>query len=143
ALETLRADCGRVAGSRVCVLAGPGNNAGDALFAAAALAGRGAAVSVITLFDRTHAEGLAAACRSGAQVVSFTAAGPAEATPAGAPAAAPATDSARDEALRELTRADLVLDGILGTGGRRRSEEHTSELQSRFDLVCRLLLEKT
>src|SRR5699024_12873971 len=26
-----------------------------------------------------------------------------------------------------------------GTG---RSEEHTSELQSRFDLVCRLLLEK-
>src|SRR5207249_6517911 len=31
------------------------------------------------------------------------------------------------------------------TCGRRlslRSEEHTSELQSRFDLVCRLLLEK-
>src|SRR6266704_6160384 len=28
------------------------------------------------------------------------------------------------------------------TIGRRRSEEHTSELQSRFDLVCRLLLEK-
>src|SRR5699024_12661857 len=27
-----------------------------------------------------------------------------------------------------------------GTGS--RSEEHTSELQSRFDLVCRLLLEK-
>src|SRR5438067_5434656 len=25
---------------------------------------------------------------------------------------------------------------------RPRSEEHTSELQSRFDLVCRLLLEK-
>src|SRR6266513_6100065 len=34
-----------------------------------------------------------------------------------------------------------------GAGGDRglvrgRSEEHTSELQSRFDLVCRLLLEK-
>src|SRR5207249_8255986 len=28
------------------------------------------------------------------------------------------------------------------TGRRLRSEEHTSELQSRFDLVCRLLLEK-
>src|SRR5699024_12705760 len=28
--------------------------------------------------------------------------------------------------------------GLLGA----RSEEHTSELQSRFDLVCRLLLEK-
>src|SRR5580700_11585244 len=27
-------------------------------------------------------------------------------------------------------------------GPRRRSEEHTSELQSRRDLVCRLLLEK-
>src|SRR2546429_6056740 len=26
-------------------------------------------------------------------------------------------------------------------GGRRRSEEHTSELQSRLHLVCRLLLE--
>src|SRR5438067_5315106 len=28
------------------------------------------------------------------------------------------------------------------TSAWRRSEEHTSELQSRFDLVCRLLLEK-
>ena len=28
------------------------------------------------------------------------------------------------------------------TGLRRRSEEHTSELQSRLHLVCRLLLEK-
>src|SRR5207249_11126068 len=27
-------------------------------------------------------------------------------------------------------------------GHNQRSEEHTSELQSRFDLVCRLLLEK-
>src|SRR5207249_8973826 len=30
----------------------------------------------------------------------------------------------------------------LPAGHPRRSEEHTSELQSRFDLVCRLLLEK-
>src|SRR5437868_10858236 len=29
-----------------------------------------------------------------------------------------------------------------GSGSAQRSEEHTSELQSRFDLVCRLLLEK-
>src|SRR5438034_10433677 len=29
-----------------------------------------------------------------------------------------------------------------GCCGRRRSEEHTSELQSHSDLVCRLLLEK-
>src|SRR5438874_9473907 len=31
---------------------------------------------------------------------------------------------------------------VLGLGGCRRSEEHTSELQSRRELVCRLLLEK-
>src|SRR5207249_10887179 len=32
--------------------------------------------------------------------------------------------------------------GALMLNWNRRSEEHTSELQSRFDLVCRLLLEK-
>src|SRR5207249_12183147 len=31
---------------------------------------------------------------------------------------------------------------LAGRPGAGRSEEHTSELQSRFDLVCRLLLEK-
>src|SRR5699024_12724675 len=35
----------------------------------------------------------------------------------------------------------LFADG-LEAAMRLRSEEHTSELQSRFDLVCRLLLEK-
>src|SRR2546430_8459231 len=30
----------------------------------------------------------------------------------------------------------------LGAGGKARSEEHTSELQSQSNLVCRLLLEK-
>src|SRR5690606_40983421 len=30
----------------------------------------------------------------------------------------------------------------ISVGNRRRSEEHTSELQSRENLVCRLLLEK-
>src|SRR5438067_9294266 len=33
-------------------------------------------------------------------------------------------------------------DGVRRGRQGRRSEEHTSELQSRFDLVCRLLLEK-
>src|SRR5207249_11200405 len=33
-------------------------------------------------------------------------------------------------------------DSTISWGIRKRSEEHTSELQSRFDLVCRLLLEK-
>src|SRR5699024_12704279 len=76
-------------------------------------------------FDRTHAEGLDAVRCSGAQVVSFTAAGPAEATPADP---ATAADRAREEALRELTRADLVLDGILGTGGRRGLPGHLAGL---------------
>src|SRR5215471_20530901 len=38
----------------------------------------------------------------------------------------------------------VPLPGVCAAGGRGRvrSEEHTSELQSRRDLVCRLLLEK-
>src|SRR3712207_8857435 len=35
-----------------------------------------------------------------------------------------------------------ILQGRIVSGGRPRSEEHTSELQSRQYLVCRLLLEK-
>src|SRR5699024_12725428 len=41
--------------------------------------------------------------------------------------------------LRQLKRQQTVDLEIVETA---RSEEHTSELQSRFDLVCRLLLEK-
>ena len=111
AAAILKSDHGQVSGTRVCVLAGPGNNAGDALFAAATLGRRGAAVTVITLFDRTHDEGLAAARSAGAQVVTFTTA---------------QAESARADALSELSRADLVLDGILGTGGRRGLPEHIS-----------------
>src|SRR5438067_9207161 len=36
----------------------------------------------------------------------------------------------------------LMARGRASSLRRPRSEEHTSELQSRFDLVCRLLLEK-
>src|SRR2546425_5827342 len=39
-------------------------------------------------------------------------------------------------------RERLLRGGRSGLGGRRRSEEHTSELQSLAYLVCRLLLEK-
>src|SRR5699024_11698190 len=38
--------------------------------------------------------------------------------------------------------ADDAFQTELGRFNIERSEEHTSELQSRFDLVCRLLLEK-
>src|SRR5690349_23186359 len=54
---------------------------------------------------------------------------------------------------RSADRADLqphlrrqlsgrALRVVAEAAGRARSEEHTSELQSRRDLVCRLLLEK-
>src|SRR5207249_12062735 len=39
-------------------------------------------------------------------------------------------------------RASLLALLFTATLAAQRSEEHTSELQSRFDLVCRLLLEK-
>src|SRR5258707_4480886 len=41
-----------------------------------------------------------------------------------------------------LPRAAFMLDRLMGRVGLSRSEEHTSELQSRQYLVCRLLLEK-
>src|SRR5437868_13682216 len=44
-----------------------------------------------------------------------------------------------------LILATSIVDYYVGIGlghMQDRSEEHTSELQSRFDLVCRLLLEK-
>src|SRR5699024_12881695 len=45
---------------------------------------------------------------------------------------------------RQASTAALVqpLSSLQQNRQRPRSEEHTSELQSRFDLVCRLLLEK-
>src|SRR5436309_9864748 len=45
---------------------------------------------------------------------------------------------------RELEQGRALQRGILATAERflERSEEHTSELQSRENLVCRLLLEK-
>src|SRR2546422_7345178 len=37
---------------------------------------------------------------------------------------------------------EVVLEAITAAGYKPRSEEHTSELQSRLHIVCRLLLEK-
>src|SRR5438034_2986782 len=50
-----------------------------------------------------------------------------------------------DPRLEELQEDPLRPLVVAGVGGRElvtRSEEHTSELQSHSDLVCRLLLEK-
>src|SRR5688572_32259280 len=45
-----------------------------------------------------------------------------------------------DQIDRRCSRAGAG--GVRGTGANARSEEHTSELQSQSNLVCRLLLEK-
>src|SRR5207249_11993281 len=55
-------------------------------------------------------------------------------------AAQPYHERAGEPGLHRLAAGELGLPELHDGG--RRSEEHTSELQSRFDLVCRLLLEK-
>ncbi|MEI5035656.1 NAD(P)H-hydrate dehydratase [Streptomyces sp. S1A(2023)] len=83
---------GRVYGSRVLLLVGSGDNGGDALYAGARLARRGAGVRALLLApDRAHPGGLAALLAAGGQVVD----GP--------------------DGLGVL---DLVVDGITGIGGR-------------------------
>ncbi|MGW7342160.1 NAD(P)H-hydrate dehydratase [Streptomyces sp. NPDC054854] len=81
---------GRVYGSKVVLLVGPGDNGGDALYAGARLARRGAGVTAVPMDpERVHAGGLAALRAAGGRL--------AQAVPA---------------------RADLVVDGLLGIGGR-------------------------
>ncbi|MGW9426839.1 NAD(P)H-hydrate dehydratase [Streptomyces decoyicus] len=84
---------GRVYGSRVVLLVGSGDNGGDALYAGARLARRGAGVAAVLLSpDRAHRGGLGALRAAGGRV--------------------------SDDALRDIARADLVVDGIVGIGGR-------------------------
>ncbi|MFE6784262.1 NAD(P)H-hydrate dehydratase [Streptomyces sp. NPDC057680] len=87
---------GRVYGARVALLVGSGDNGGDALYAGARLARRGAGVTAVLLGDRAHEGGLAALRAAGGRVV----------------------DSAHDDPFEPLAAADLVLDGITGIGGR-------------------------
>src|SRR5438132_5394154 len=57
----------------------------------------------------------------------------------------PYTTLFRSNTIFQIMHDDAVRDGIKGRHpfiARVRSEEHTSELQSHSDLVCRLLLEK-
>src|SRR5207249_11427766 len=55
-------------------------------------------------------------------------------------------DCETEQAVRDALAEDRLLHelgvGVEHVEFMKRSEEHTSELQSRFDLVCRLLLEK-
>lgn len=103
--ELLREERGMVRGSRIAVLVGPGNNGGDALWAAAFLAERSCALSVIPVTDSMHAEGLRVAVRAGARVV-----------------------HERPEQERALMNADLVLDGIVGIGGSGSLREPAASL---------------
>jgi len=101
----LRGSTGGVYGARVVLLVGAGNNGGDALYAGALLARRGAAVSALLLApERAHAGGLAALRAAGGQAVPAAASSLADTSGAGGPAAA-------------VARADLVVDGITGIGG--------------------------
>src|SRR5436190_12164978 len=52
------------------------------------------------------------------------------------------TSNAAPRPLTQSSRSRRVACADRGSSRRRRSEEHTSELQSHSDLVCRLLLEK-
>ena len=84
-----------VYGARVVVLAGPGDNGGDALYAAARLAGRGAAVLAVAAGSKIHDGGAAALRAAHGRIVS--------------------PDDA--EVPAAIERADLILDGMLGIGG--------------------------
>ncbi|MFF8868853.1 NAD(P)H-hydrate dehydratase [Streptomyces massasporeus] len=90
---------GRVYGSRVVLLVGSGDNGGDALYAGARLARRGAGVTAVLLApERAHAAGLAALRRAGGRVAGRVA------------------GDGDGEGLVE--GADLVVDGIVGIGGK-------------------------
>jgi ADP-dependent NAD(P)H-hydrate dehydratase / NAD(P)H-hydrate epimerase len=86
---------GHVYGSRVVVLAGTGDNGGDALFASARLAGRGARVVAIGSGGHLHSEGAAALVSAGGRL----------------------TGAADPDARAAIAAADLIIDGILGIGG--------------------------
>src|SRR5690606_42031882 len=58
------------------------------------------------------------------------------------PWAAPLNAARLDAPLALRTREPGDRFAPMGVGGTKRSEEHTSELQSRENIVCRLLLEK-
>src|SRR5260221_9034448 len=52
------------------------------------------------------------------------------------------TNSATTSPLRILSSRPKRKNSAMASNNEKRSEEHTSELQSHSDLVCRLLLEK-
>lgn len=109
---------GKVYGSRVVLLVGSGDNGGDALYAGARLARRGAGVSAVLLSpERVHGGGLAAFRAAGGRVVAgegVTGEG--------------VTGEGITGVLPVLRRADLVVDGIVGIGGKGALREPAAQL---------------
>ena len=111
---------GRVYGARVVVLAGRGDNGGDALFAGARLAGRGARVTAVPAGTEVHPAGAAALRQAGGLVMG--------AADAGAGAEAATATSVGAEAAGAIADAELIIDGILGIGGRGGLREPAATL---------------
>lgn len=109
---------GRVYGARVVVLAGSGDNGGDALYAAAQLAGRGAAVLAVAAAARVHDEGAAALRAAGGRLVD---------------AADPAVPGV-------IGAADLIIDGLLGIGGRGGLREPQAALAGLAERAAALVV---
>jgi hydroxyethylthiazole kinase-like uncharacterized protein yjeF len=99
---------GQVYGSRVTILAGSGDNGGDALYAGALLAGRGAVVTALAASDRLHDAGTAALRAAGGRVLR--------------------SGSGAEPGAAALGRADLIIDGLLGIGGRGGLREPAASL---------------
>ncbi|MEV8374559.1 NAD(P)H-hydrate dehydratase [Kribbella sp. NPDC056861] len=98
-------------GARVVLLVGSGDNGGDALYAGAKLARRGAKVTAVLLSEKYHREGLAALVAAGGRVA---AGGEPGADAGGEPGFA----GDQPTFAEVIVGADVVVDGIVGIGGR-------------------------
>jgi hydroxyethylthiazole kinase-like uncharacterized protein yjeF len=133
----------RVYGARVVVLAGSGDNGGDALYAGARLAARGADVTAIAVGPRLHAAAAAALVARGGTVVAAT---PPAAAPAGYDSsggydarAGTATPDVRiaAHASSAIIAADVVIDGLTGIGGHGGLREPAATLAGLIEDVRR------
>jgi hydroxyethylthiazole kinase-like uncharacterized protein yjeF len=100
----------RVYGARILLLVGSGDNGGDALYAGARLAARGARVDALLLGSQAHETGLGALLRAGGRVVD------AESAP--------------------VVPGQVVLDGIVGIGGRGGLREPAATIVAGLPADC-------
>jgi hydroxyethylthiazole kinase-like uncharacterized protein yjeF len=113
-VSLLRQCPGGVYGARVVILAGTGDNGGDALYAGERLARRGAAVTAIAAGPRLHAGGAAALRAAGGRFVAVV---PPRGPDDTRPDVGARYDAGRD-ARHAIGHADLIIDGLLGIGGK-------------------------